>query len=1398
MKKEEIIKSRKADLPPNALEVVKKRYFRCDEAGQPIETIEEMFYRVADFMASGDKKYSKDKNVSITTNEFYQMLAEMRFLPGGRVLFESGRTHTGQLSSCFVVPIDDSLQGIFNSLKNAAYIQKNNGGTGFNFSAIRPKGDEVKGVSGVAAGPIHYIKTFDAALSSILQGSKRHGGNMGILNINHPDILNFIRLKDNSDNIKNFNLSVGVNNDFMERVRKDEEFDLINPRNNKIVGKLRAKEVFDEIIKRAWQCADPGMIFMDTLEAGNTTPGIGKINATNPCGEQPLLPYESCNLGSVILPTHVEAGEINWDKLKQTVRTAVHFMDNMIDVNNYPLPIIEENVTKTRKIGLGVLGFAHVLYKLSIPYNSDKAIKLVEKIMEFIHKEGWMMSRELAAERGAFPGVSLSIFAEKKEQPRNATITTIAPNGTISMVANTSSGVEPVFSLVTKRQVFFEDKSNVNGGRILVFVDPVFKEVAEQEGFYSEELMEKIAQHGSISDIEEIPNKIKKIFVTAHDISYDWHIKIQAAAQKFTDNAVSKTINFPKNATVDDIRRAYILAYETGCKGVTIYRDGSKESQVLSSGEKFKKEDEISKQEIEAAKVRAGKSEENLDLLTCDKKLSANGITVLEKRAFKKDEDGNVIEGPDELYKRVAKIIASAEKKHGMPEGKIIELEDNFYKMYKNLEFISGQALRNTDEKHLTFSACFVLPVEDDMNSIMQAIKENVLVHKATGGTGFNFSHLRARDSIIKSTGSSIASGPIGFMKAFDATMDTIRTKGGRKQGSMGILNINHPDIKDFIRAKDQPGVLTNFNISVGVSNDFMKVLDKDEKYELVNPENGSVNRKEKAKHIFDMIVDHAWKTADPGVMFLDRMEEGNPTPVLGKLESTNPCGEQPLLPYESCNLGSIVVSRFVVKDKKNKVDIDWERLEKIVRLSVRFLDNTIDLNNFPLEKIEKITKQNRKIGLGVMGFADMLIKLDIPYNSEKAVKIAEKIMKFISEKAHQASQKLGEEKGNFPNFEKSIWYEKKGYKSMRNAAVTTIAPTGYTSIVANCSSGVEPIFAISFKRQESLGGVDQYQTNILFETVARQKGFYSKELMEKIAETGSIQDIEDVPDDIKEVFVVSHDIDPEWDLKIQAAFQKYVDNAVSKTINFPESATREDIAKVYKLAYKLGCKGVTIYRDKSKETQVLSVGKEEKERVPAQKIVPRDRPESISGSTYKMNTSYGNLFITINDDSNGRPFEVFATIGKAGGFFSAKSEGICRLISLALRSGIEPTEIINQIKGIRGPMPSWSKKGMILSIPDAIAKVLEEHINKDQPKLELDYKNDIEKAEIQNKQEVVQKEQESLIKENKKVQEAENKKSKGSMADNGFAPECPDCGNILEFSEGCMVCRSCGYSKCG
>lgn len=576
--------------------------------------------------------------------------------------------------------------------------------------------------------------------------------------------------------------------------------------------------------------------------------------------------------------------------------------------------------------------------------------------------------------------------------------------------------------------------------------------------------------------------------------------------------------------------------------------------------------------------------------------LDKNALQVLEKRALRKDKRGRVIESPDELFHRVARVIASAEELYDVTFKRQQEIEDQFYEMLSCLEFLSGQALRNATLKSMMFSACFVLPVGDSMDSIFEAVKENMIVQKKTGGVGFNFSNLRARGTEVGSIG-PVAAGPSGFLKAFDATQDTIITKGGRKQGSMAILNIDHPDIEEFIYCKDKEAAITNFNISVGMTDDFMEKVKRKQKFELIDPWTKRVLKVVGAEALFEKIITQAHKTGDPGAIFLDRVQRDNPTPGDGVLNATNVCGEQPLLPYESCNLGSIVLSRMLKKTARG-YRIDWRRLEKVVRLGVRFLDNTIDLNRYPLPKIEWMSKRNRRIGLGVMGFADMLINLGIPYNSREAEKTAEKIMKFINETAREESHRLAEEKGPFPNFPHSVWNNsgllnsKLAGKIMRNSAVTTIAPTGYTSIVAGCSSGIEPLFALAYVRTIARGedGVKQIEINREFEKVARERGFYSKEVLSEVAKIGSCQNIKEVPEDIKRIFVTAYDISPEGHVRIQGAFQRYTENAVSKTINFPATTSVGEVGKAYQLAWELGCKGITIYRDKSKG-QVLEVG---------------------------------------------------------------------------------------------------------------------------------------------------------------------------------------------------------------
>ncbi len=754
-------------------------------------------------------------------------------------------------------------------------------------------------------------------------------------------------------------------------------------------------------------------------------------------------------------------------------------------------------------------------------------------------------------------------------------------------------------------------------------------------------------------------------------------------------------------------------------------------------------------------------------------RLSENAVKVLRKRYLAKNEKGEVSETPEEMFLRVTENIAFADKLYASGKG-LQETREKFYNAMTALEFLpNSPTLMNAGRDLQQLSACFVLPIEDSMESIFETIKDTAMIHKSGGGTGFSFSRLRSKSSQVRSTG-GVASGPVSFLKVFDAATQAVKQGGTRRGANMGILRVDHPDILEFITCKESDKAINNFNISVAVTEDFMEKVESGEDYDLVDPRSKKSVTRLNAREVFDLIVKMAWKNGEPGIIFIDKMNEFNPTPKVGLYESTNPCGEQVLLPHESCNLASINLSRIVSNGK-----INMEKLARIVKTAVHFLDNVIDMNKFPLKKIEKITKANRKIGLGVMGFADMLVELGIPYNSDEAVFTADKVMSFILNEAKKASCELARERGAFPNIKKSVYNSPNG-PNLRNATLTTIAPTGTLSIIADCSSGIEPIFALVYYK-EVMDKDRLPEINGAFKKIAEERGFWSEELLKKIAVKGSIQDFKEIPDDVKRIFVTSHDISPEWHIKIQAAFQKHTDNAVSKTINFPNKSTEEDIKQAYLLAHRAGCKGVTVYRDKSRQEQVLNIEKEkekEKEKetaVTVSKIVPRPRPDVIYGTTTKIATGCGNLYVTINEDENGLPFEVFMQMGKAGGCAMSQLEAIGRLLSLALRSGIEILSIIEQLKGIRCPAPSWEKGGRIFSCSDAIARVMERRLvkakreEKDGPPSVTGPLFGAAPAGVT---------------------------AKKKMA--SVVGVCPDCGGALWHVEGCMVCRSCGYSKCG
>lgn len=785
--------------------------------------------------------------------------------------------------------------------------------------------------------------------------------------------------------------------------------------------------------------------------------------------------------------------------------------------------------------------------------------------------------------------------------------------------------------------------------------------------------------------------------------------------------------------------------------------------------------------------------------------LTPNARVILAKR-YLKQENGKLTESPEDMFYRVATVLAQVEEKYGKGKKEIKELAKEFYEMMAKLEFMpNSPTLMNAGRDLGQLSACFVLPIEDSMEKIFDAIKYAAIIHKSGGGTGFSFSRLRPKNSTVRSTG-GVASGPVSFMKVFNAATEAVKQGGTRRGANMGILRVDHPDILEFITCKEDNKEITNFNISVGITEEFMKAVKEGREYDLIDPHTKEVVGTLSAPEVFSTIVDHAWRNGEPGIVFLDRLNRDNPTPLLGEIEATNPCGEQPLLPNEACNLGSINL-KLMVTEKDGKTVINWERLSYITRMSIRFLDNVIEANTYPLPMIEEMVKGNRKVGLGVMGFADMLILLQASYASEDAVEYAEKIMRFIQTEARLESQRLAEERGTFPNYKGSIY---DGVRELRNATLTTIAPTGTISMICGASSGVEPLFAVAYTKTV-MDGTTLVEVNPIFESLAEEFGFHSPELMQKIADKGTVLGIQEVPNWVQEVFVTAQEIAPEWHIRIQAAFQKYTDNAVSKTINFANSATHEEIAKAYELADELNCKGLTVYRDGSRDEQVLSTGtsaaaQKAKEAMASQEatgqasvasegiapkvpfvpevntVIPRPRPATTLGVTEKIKIGCGNLYVSVMADEKGI-CEVFTNTGRAGGC-SSQSEATARLISIALRSGLSVDAIIEQVKGIRCPACIRREGVKVTSCPDAIARVIKDHMDLGKAK-----ENGFAFSQTQKAPSVEKPVQ------SKGASISEVQRIRTSVADENV---CPECNMPINHESGCVVCVHCGYSKCG
>jgi ribonucleoside-diphosphate reductase alpha chain len=826
--------------------------------------------------------------------------------------------------------------------------------------------------------------------------------------------------------------------------------------------------------------------------------------------------------------------------------------------------------------------------------------------------------------------------------------------------------------------------------------------------------------------------------------------------------------------------------------------------------------------------------------------LSENARIILARRYLKKDESGQPIESPEDMFWRVARVIAEQDARYGASEGAVDALAREFYRLMTQRIFEpNSPTLMNAGRPLGQLSACFVLPVEDNLsngdNGIYDTLRSMALVHQSGGGTGFAFSRLRPSGDFVRST-SGVASGPVSFMRLYDASTEVVKQGGTRRGANMGILRVDHPDIREFIACKSDVTQITNFNISVAVTDAFMEAVRTGEEYSLISPRTGEVVGQENAREIFDLIVTGAWGTGEPGVFFIDRANHYNPVPKLGSYEATNPCGEQPLLPYDVCNLGSVNVGIFARTGLpvETPVDerIDWDGLRQAVHLATHFLDNVIDANQYPLKQIHDLAQQIRRIGLGIMGWADLLVRTGISYNSEAGVELARKIMEFVDEESNRASERLAEQRGTFPAWKHSIWGPDKScardaegnrirpMRKLRNCNTTTVAPTGTISIIADCSGGIEPLFAVAFMRNQA--GVLMPDVNQDFVRIAREQGWYSDDLMTRIAEEGHIH-FDEVPAEIQRVFVTAHDVTPEWHIRMQAAFQEHVDSAISKTCNFSNDATLEDVREIYLQAYDLGCKGVTVYRDGCRPMQVLSTGKTAKEVVATGSGISADteadladarekihslehdlellqqqltesearnqkrrhrrpRPTTLQGTTRRMPSPLGDLYVTINQDEQGRPFEVFATIGKAGGAAMADVEAIGRLISLALRSGISLQDVHNQLRGISCDRAVGIGPNKVLSVPDAIAQALAQH--------------ERDMAGVQQELPITPvTAAHTAIGGAGSMAQVQNRQVKPTLSayDPGeaFLGTCPECAADLHFSEGCMKCYACGFSEC-
>jgi ribonucleoside-diphosphate reductase alpha chain len=1174
-----------AKLSDNALKVLERRYLMKDEKGKIIETPQELFRRVAKAIALADKIYGKsEKEVADLEDSFYQIISNLEFMPNSPCLMNAGKD-LGQLSACFTLPIDDSMESIFETLKITSLIHKSGGGTGFSFSRLRPKNAVVKTTGGVASGPVSFMKVYDSATEAVKQGGTRRGANMGILRIDHPDILEFITCKEKNNQITNFNISVAITDDFMQKLENNQDYELIDPHTHEVVQRLNCQQVFDLIVKQAHKNGEPGIIFIDRINRDNPTPKLGKIESTNPCV-----------IGDTFVST--EKGLI---RIKELVK-------------NYS--------------------------------NGGISIFSDDRVQEILYGAG--ESAKVATE----------IKSALSLHPISAAFKT---------------GIKPVFKVTT--EAGFE---LIATGDHQIMTSQGWVKVGDLKVGKDEVLIQ--AGSGKFNDNTNLPIKVNNDYSGENSKAYKLNLPDQW----------SKQLGQVLGWLLGD---GWLRDQDENCRiGFTFSQDDRSILEYLKP----------IINNFYGYDIKEVLRENNVYHLSYHSKYFVEFFKSLGVKACASEQK----EVPDSIYS------ASQEAVVGFLQG-----------LFSSDGTIGIQEANQTTYIRLTAKSLRLLK-GIQLLLINLGIYSRIYDRSRKERRGFAYTDVKgvSRDYLLDGICYELQISR-DSMKKFTEEIGFLCDKNEKKLKILAQHSFYSSKFEDMVGK--------------------VEYLGEDEVYDLTEPETLTF--------------------ISNGFISLD-------------------CGEQPILPYESCDLGSINLALLYKKSGSARYEIDWERLKEVTRLATHFLDNLIDVNRFPLPQIEKATKLTRKIGLGVMGWSSLLIRLGIPYNSEEAVALAEKVMSFILAEASEKSQQLAQEKGTFPAFKSSTYDRKDRAMKMRNATLTTIAPTGTISIIAGpCSSGIEPLFAISYYRNV-MDNDKLVEVDPLFEEFASERGFYSRQLMEKIAESASIQDIEGIPDDMKRIFVTAHDISPEWHVRMQAAFQKYVHNAVSKTINFPHEATPEDVRKAYLLAYKLDCKGITIYRDRSREEQVLNVNHKDKEAKEEnkssgskQEIAPRPRPEVINGTTTKVATGCGNLYVTINVDEEGKPFELFTQMGKAGGCAASQLEAVGRLVSLAFRADIEVKSIIEQLRNIRCPSPSWEKGQRIFSCADAIARVVEKRLATGQ----------LNPAALET------------LKVAMKHSHSEEQATVDTGMHGDIVGVCPDCGGALRHEEGCVKCQACGYSKC-